>query len=60
MHFGIENLQGWDIHNCSGQPVPAPYHSLGKELPPLSNLNLPSFNLKPFLLALPSSTHIKS
>ena len=25
--------QGWGIHNLSGQPVPAPHHSLGKELP---------------------------
>jgi len=31
---GLENLQGWDIHRLSGQPVPAPCHSLGKELPP--------------------------
>jgi len=29
---GLEHLQGWGIHNLSGQPVPAPHHSLGKEL----------------------------
>ena len=28
---GLEHLQGWGIHNLSGQPVPAPHHSLGKE-----------------------------
>jgi len=31
---GIEHLQGWSIHSLSGQPVPAPHHSLCKELPP--------------------------
>jgi len=30
----LEHLQGWGIHNLSGQPVPAPHHSPGKELPP--------------------------
>jgi len=31
---GPEHLQGQAHHNLSGQPVPAPHHSLGKELPP--------------------------
>jgi len=31
---GLEYLQGWGIHNLSGQPVPAPHHSHRKELPP--------------------------
>ena len=31
---GLEHLQGWGIHSLSGQPVPAPHHCLGKELPP--------------------------
>jgi len=31
---GLEHLQGRGIHNLSGQPVSAPHHSLGKELPP--------------------------
>ena len=31
---GLEHLQGWGIHNLSGQPVSAPHHSLHKELPP--------------------------
>jgi len=29
---GLEQLQGWGMHNLSGQPIPAPHHSLGKEL----------------------------
>ena len=29
---GLEHLQGRSIHSLSGQPVPAPHHSLGKEL----------------------------
>jgi len=31
---GFEHLQGWGIHSLSGQPVPAPHHSLCKKLPP--------------------------
>ena len=31
---GLEYLQGWGIRNLFGQPIPAPHHSLGKELPP--------------------------
>ena len=54
---GLEHLQGWTGHP---QPlwaaVPAPHHSHSKELPLTSNLNLPSFNLKPFPLALLLST----
>ena len=30
----LKHFQGWGIHNLSGQPVLAPHHSLGKELPP--------------------------
>ena len=30
----LEHLQGWGIHNLSGQPVPAPHHYHSKELPP--------------------------
>ena len=30
---GLEHLQGWGIHNFSGQPVPALHHSHSKELP---------------------------
>ena len=29
----LEHLQGWGIHNLSGQPVPTPHHSHRKELP---------------------------
>jgi len=43
---GLEHLQGRGIHNLSGQPVPAPHHSLSKEFPWIFSLNLPSFNLK--------------
>jgi len=58
---GLEHFWGWGIHSLSGQPVPAPHHSLGKELsPPLSNLNLPSFNLKSFPLVLSLSMLVKS
>jgi len=31
---GLEHLQAWGIHNLSGQPVPAPHHSLCEEVPP--------------------------
>ena len=30
----LEHLQGWGIHNICGQPVPAPHHTLSKELSP--------------------------
>ena len=57
---GLEHLQGRGIHSLSGQPVPAPNCSLGKELPRIANLNLPSFNLKPFPLVLLLSILSKS
>ena len=28
---GLEYLQGWGIHNLSGQLVPAPHHSHSKD-----------------------------
>ena len=31
---GLEHLQGRGIYNLSGQPIPAPHHSPGKELTP--------------------------
>jgi len=31
---GLDHLQGWGIHNPSGQSGPAPHHSLSKKLPP--------------------------
>jgi len=47
----LEYLQGWTGHP---QPlwaaVPALHHCHSKDLPPVHNLNLPSFNLKPFPL----------
>jgi len=30
---GLKHLQGWGIHNLSGQLVPVPHHSHSKELP---------------------------
>ena len=57
---GLEHLQGWGIHNLSVQPVPAPHHLLVKNFPLTSNLNLPSFKLKPFPLVLLLATLAKS
>ena len=34
IQHGLEHLQEWGIHNLLGQLVPAPHHSLGKELLP--------------------------
>ena len=31
---GLECLQGWGIHNLSGQPVPMCHHPLCEKLPP--------------------------
>ena len=31
---GLECLQGWDIHNLLGQPVPVRHHPLCEKLPP--------------------------
>ena len=45
---GLEHLQGWGIHNLSGQPVPAPHHSPGKELPPAIQPKSSLFQLKTF------------
>ena len=50
---GLEHLHGWSIHSLSGQPVLAPHHSLGKELPS-------DIQSKPFLFELktiPLSCH---
>jgi len=53
IHPGLEHLQGWTGHP---QPlwaaVPAPHTLIVKNFPLISNLNLPSFNLKPFPLVL--------
>ena len=57
---GLDHLQTRGIHSLSGQPIPTPHHSHSKELPPISNLNLPSFSLKPFPLVLLFSTLSKS
>ena len=43
---GLEHLQGWGIHNLSGQPIPAPHHSPGKELSPNIQPKSSLFQLK--------------
>ena len=43
---GLEHLQGWGIHNLSGQPVPAPHHYPCKELPPNIQPKSSLFQLK--------------
>jgi len=56
---GLEHLQGWGIHNLSGQPVPVLHHSL-KNFPQASNRNLPSLSLKQFPLVLSLSICLTS
>jgi len=46
IQLGIEHLQGRDIHNLSGQPIPAPHRSPGKELPPNIQPKSSLFELK--------------
>jgi len=43
---GVEHLQGRGFHNLSGQPIPAPHHSPGKELPPNIQPKSSLFQLK--------------
>ena len=45
---GLEHLQGWGIHSLSGQLFQHLTPLSVKNFPLISNLNLPSFNLKPF------------
>ena len=45
---GLEHLQGWGIHSLSGQLFQHLTTLIVKNFPLTSNLNLPSFNLKPF------------
>ena len=44
-----EHLQ-WGIPHLSGQPVPVPHHRYCKKFFLISNPNLPSTSLKPFIL----------
>ena len=48
---GLVFLQGWGVHNSSGQPVPVPHCPLSKNFFLKSNLNLYSFTLKRFPLS---------
>lgn len=34
IHPGLKHLQRQGIHNICGQPVPAPHHTLSKEISP--------------------------
>ena len=43
---GPECLQGWDIHNLLGQPVPVCHHPLGEKPPPKFNAYLMCVVLK--------------
>ena len=43
---GLEHFQGWSIHSLSGQPFQHFTTILEKNFPLISNLNLPSLNLK--------------
>jgi len=49
---GLEHLQGWGLHNLYGQLFQHLITLLVKNFPLISNLNLPSFNLKPFPIVL--------
>ena len=48
------------IHCLSGHPVPVPHTLMVKNFFLISNLNLPSCSLKPFLLVLSQQTLLKS
>ena len=56
---GLEHCQGGDSHNFSEQPGQVPYHPQSKEFLPLSNLNLPTFSLKPLPLVLSLHAPVK-
>ena len=56
---GFEHLQGWGIHSLSGQLFQHLTTLIAKNFLLISNLNFPSFNLKPFPLVLPLSTLVK-
>ena len=45
---GLEHLQGWGIHSLSGQLFQHLSTLIVKNFPLISNVNLPSFDLKPF------------
>ena len=53
---GLEHLQRQGIYNLSGQPVPAPHHSPGKELSPDIQPKSSLFQLKTIPLVLLLST----
>jgi len=58
---GLELFHGGGIHDFSGQPAPVPHHPHSKKkIFLISNLNLPSFSLKPSPLVLSLQAPIKS
>jgi len=56
----LEHLLEWRIHSLSGQLFQHLTTLLVENFSLLSNLSLPSLNLKPFPLVLPLSTLTKS
>ena len=56
---GPKHLRDWASTSSLVQLVPAPHHPLCEKLPLTSDLNLPSFSLKPFPLVLSLSTCVK-
>ena len=60
IQLGLEQFQGRNIHNLSGQLFQHLTTLSVKNFPLTSNLNFPSLNLKPFPLILQLSTLSKS
>ena len=60
IQLGLEYLQGWGTHSLYGQLFQHLTILIVKNFPLISDLNLPSLNLKPFPLVLPLSTLSKS
>lgn len=54
---GLENLQGWRLHNFSGQTAPLLDCPHDEEDFPKSTLNLCRFNLSPLSLIIPPTIH---
>jgi len=58
--LGFENLQGWLLHNFSGQPVPGFDHPQSKKCFLVFGCNFLVFNLCPFPPVLSMGTTEKS
>jgi len=57
---GLEHCQGGGSHSFSGQPGPVFHPLMVKNFFLISNLNLPSFSLKPLPLVLSLHTPVQS